>query len=102
MSMSKASEMMSRRRLLARIGLAAGAVYAAPTLAGLDAAHASGNSGGNSGGSSGGNSRGSAPSGRGGNRGSVSRNSAPSRARGSSRPNGRRGQAPQWMRSLFR
>ncbi|MFN7225568.1 MAG: hypothetical protein ACK4MS_16285 [Paracoccaceae bacterium] len=35
-------KLISRRALLARIGLAAGAAYVAPTLAGLNAARASG------------------------------------------------------------
>lgn len=40
--MSKHEEKLSRRKLLARIGLAAGAVYVAPAMIGLGAASASG------------------------------------------------------------
>lgn len=72
------STMISRRNLLMKLGLAAGAAYVAPTLAGLDIARASTGSGG--GGNSGGG-RSSGPSrpsssGRG-------RSSGPSRPRSS-------------------
>ena len=100
----KASDVLTRRRLLARVGLAAGAAYVAPVMMGLNAAHASGASGGNSGGNSGasrgGNSapsrsRASAPS-----RGT----SAPSRGRasGPSRARGRAGSdVPAWLRRMM-
>lgn len=69
---------LSRRRLLARIGLTAGAVYVAPVMMHLNAAHASGGgSGGGSGASGGfGGGRGSGPSGAG--RGFDGRGSGPS------------------------
>jgi uncharacterized membrane protein len=75
MTMTNATDtrMLSRRKALARIGLAAGAVYVAPVMMGANAARASGNSGGNSGnsGNSGpsGNSGNSGPSGNSGNSG---------------------------------
>ena len=57
---------ISRRKMLSRLGLAAGAVYLAPSLTTLSKARASsgssGGSGGGSGGSSGGNSGASAGS----------------------------------------
>lgn len=99
---------MTRRRLLARVGLVAGAAYVAPTMIGLNAAHASGNSGGSSG-ASGGNS-GASRSGvsrasRGGSSGpSRGRNSGASRGR-TSRPsrNGRGNgdDLPRWLRRLL-
>lgn len=48
------STMISRRNLLMKLGLAAGAAYVAPTLAGLDIARASTGSGGGSNDNSGG------------------------------------------------
>ncbi|MFE3839599.1 hypothetical protein [Pseudogemmobacter sonorensis] len=107
---NSASDMISRRRMLVRLGLAAGAAYAVPTLAGFDAARASGNSGGNSGGNSrGGNSgpsrssgpsRNSAPSrnSRPGRNSRPSRNSRPARA-GRGQGNGT---TPEWLRRMFR
>lgn len=84
---------LSRRAMLRRIGLAAGAIYVAPAMVGLNAAHASGNSGGRN---SGGRSSGGRASGRSG----ISR---PSRA---SRGGGRRGaraegQTPAWVRQML-
>lgn len=75
---------ISRRAMLLRMGLLAGAVYAAPSVTTLGAARASGASGGGSGASGGGSApsgrgRGSAPSGRGRSRGRGSRVSGPSR-----------------------
>ena len=73
------STMISRRNLLMKLGLAAGAAYVAPTLAGLDIARASTGSGGGGGNSGGGRSSG--PS-----RPSLSdrgRSSGPSRPRSS-------------------
>lgn len=78
---------ISRRAMLLRMGLLAGAVYAAPSVTPLGAARASGASGGGSGVSGGGSApsgrgRGSAPSGRGrsrSGRGRASRASGPSR-----------------------
>ena len=77
---------ISRRAMLLRMGLLAGAVYAAPSVTTLGAARASGASGGGSGASGGGSAPsgrgrgGSAPSGRGrSGRGRVSRASTPSR-----------------------
>ena len=46
--------LISRRRLLTRLGLAAGAAYVAPVMLHLNPARASGASGGSSGGASGG------------------------------------------------
>lgn len=116
---SKTEVNISRRHLLARVGLAAGAAYMAPVMMGLNAARASGASGGNSGasggnsGASGGNS-GASRGGSGPSRGSSgpSRSSSgPSRARGrsgvsrgSSRPGANRGQnaqAPRWLREML-
>lgn len=65
-----ADPLLSRRQMLARLGLAAGAGYAAPTLIGLGESHAQGN-----------NSRPSRPS----------RSSRPSRVR---RPGGSRASRP--------
>jgi hypothetical protein len=77
------TKMLSRRKALARIGLAAGAVYVAPVMLGANAARASGNSG-NSGGNSG-NSGGNSGNSRGNSGGSWG-NSGPSRgSRGNSR-----------------
>lgn len=97
------ANLMTRRRLFARVGLAASAAYVAPTMIGLNAAHASGNSGasGGSSGASGGNSGAS----RGGNSGpSRGRNSGASRGR-NSRPS-RNGQGngddlPLWLRRML-
>ncbi|WP_037295749.1 hypothetical protein [Roseobacter sp. AzwK-3b] len=65
---------ISRRRMLARLGLTTGAIYVAPVMMHLGAAHASGGSGGGAGGSgggAGGSGGGSGPSGGfGGSRGS--------------------------------
>lgn len=95
--MTKAKDTtLNRRALLARVGLLAGAAYVAPTLVGLNAAHASGASrGGNSRGGNSGPSRGrnSGPS-RGHNSGpSRGRNSGPSRGR-----NSRPSQGGDWPR----
>jgi len=89
-------DLLSRRRVLGRLGLAAGAAYLAPAMAGLNAARASGG--------------GSAPSrgrtrSRSRSRGSDA--SAPSRASGASgasRPRLRTGNAaqmPDWARRLM-
>ena len=74
------TKMISRRNMLMKLGLAAGAAYVAPTLVGLDVARASSGSsgGGNSGG---GNSGGSSSSG-------PSRPSSSGRSSGPSRPSG--------------
>jgi hypothetical protein len=71
--------MITRRKLLMRLALGAGAVYVAPSVAGLDVARASGGSGKGSGGSgkgSGGSGKGSGP---GAGRSSGGRSSGPSR-----------------------
>lgn len=96
--------LMTRRRLLARVGLAVGAVYVAPTMIGLDAAHAStnsgatgGNSGASRGGSSGASRSGNSGASRGGNSGaSRGGNSRPSQAEAR---NG--GDLPPWLRRLL-
>jgi hypothetical protein len=100
---SSTASPMTRRRLLARVGMVAGAVYVVPTMIGLNAAHASGNSGasGGSSGASGGNSgaSGSGNSGasQGGNSGaSRGRNSHPSR-----NGQGNREDLPPWLRRLL-
>jgi hypothetical protein len=85
---------LSRRALLRRIGLAAGAIYVAPAMVGLNAAHASGNSGGGNSGASGGRSSG------------ASGNSGVSRASRASRGSGRRGgrgssDTPAWVRQML-
>lgn len=96
-------DLLSRRRVLGRLGLAAGAAYLAPAMAGLNAARASGGGSAPSGG-------GSAPSrgrtrSRSRSRGSDA--SAPSRASGASgasRPRLRTGNAaqmPDWARRLM-
>lgn len=94
---------MTRRRLLARVGLAASAVYVAPTMIGLNAAHASGNSGasGGSSGASGGNSGASRSGNSGASRGG---NSGPSRGRNSRPSRNRRGngdELPLWLRRML-
>lgn len=96
---------LSRRALLRRIGLAAGAIYVAPAMVGLNAAHASGNSGGgNSGGrgSGGGNSGGRSSGGR---SSGASANSAPSRnsraSRGSGRDSRSGANTPDWVRQML-
>ncbi len=93
---------MTRRRLLARVGLAAGAVYAAPAMIGLNAAHASTNSGA-SGGSSGASGGNSGPSG--GNSGaSRGGNSGPSRSGRSGPSRGGRSNGddiPRWLQRLL-
>jgi hypothetical protein len=108
---TKDSVDLSRRRIMIRAGLVAGAAYVAPVLAGLDAARASGSSGGGSGGGSrgggsGGSRGGNSGASRGGNSGPSGRGrSGPSRA---SAPSGRgrrssssNGQMPGWVRQVF-
>lgn len=75
----KNSDLLSRRRLLARIVLGASVAYAAPAVAGFDVARASTGVNGASGGQSSGRTSGGASAGasRGSSRG---RNSMPSRA----------------------
>ncbi|MFA7432129.1 MAG: hypothetical protein WCZ72_00300 [Gemmobacter sp.] len=88
--MSKSEEKLSRRKLLARLGVAAGAAYVAPAMIGFGAASASGVSR---------FSRASRPS----------RGSRPSRPSGPSRPSrryrGRRSDEAwhiqNWMRHLY-
>ena len=46
MQKDRETSLLSRRRLLVRIGLVAGAAYVAPAMVGLNAAHASRGSGG--------------------------------------------------------
>ena len=70
---------LSRRQALMRLGIAAGAIYAAPVLVNLDAAHASRGSGGGSGSGGG---RGSGGRGSGGRGSRGSRGSSGSRASG--------------------
>ena len=86
------STALTRRRALARLGLAAGLAYAAPVMMHLGAAHASGASGRGSGWSR--YSRGSGPSGRGYYRSryyvSGSYGSGPSGGYYGSGPSGRR------------
>ncbi|MFN3822687.1 MAG: hypothetical protein ACK4GW_07930 [Pseudorhodobacter sp.] len=100
---------LSRRRLMIRAGLVAGTAYMAPALAGLNAAHASGNSGGgsrggNSGASKGGRSapsRGSSPAkGRSVPSGRTQRRSVPS-GRAAKRSSGRSNRTPGWVRQVF-
>lgn len=81
---STTSTVLTRRRLLTRVGLAAGAAYMAPAMVGLNAARASGGSGGNSG-------------------ASRSTASAPSRGNsGPSRPRRRNGDdTPRWLRRML-
>jgi hypothetical protein len=96
-------DILSRRRLLMRVGLAASAAYVAPVMMGLNAAHASGNSGGYSGGNSG-NSGGNSGASRGNSGGASRGNSRPSRGRRSapSRRRGGNGQpVPAWLRRLM-
>jgi hypothetical protein len=74
---------MSRRRMLALLGITGAAAYVAPTLLSLDQARASGGSGGGSGGGGGRGGRGSGGSGGRGSRGSGgSRGSRGSGGRG--------------------
>ena len=64
MSIENDKPALTRRHMLARLGLAATALYAAPVMLQLSHAHASGASGGGSGGSGGsGRGGGSGPSG---------------------------------------
>ena len=81
---STTSTVLTRRRLLTRVGLAAGAAYMAPAMVGLNAARASGGSGGNSG-------------------ASRSTASAPSRGNsGPSRPRRRNGDdTPRWLHRML-
>lgn len=82
---------ISRRRLLARLGLATGAAYVAPVMMHLGAAHASGGSGGGGGGQGGsGGGRGGSGGGFGGSRGSGGFGGS----RGSGGFGGRRGSGP--------
>lgn len=93
------ANLMTRRRLFARVGLAAGAVYVAPTIIGLNAAHASGNSGasGASGGTSGASRSSNSGASRSGTSGvSRGRNSRPSR---SGQGNGNN--LPLWLRRML-
>lgn len=97
------SPLMTRRRLLARVGLAASAAYVAPAMIGLNAAHASGNSGasggnsGSSGGNSGASSGGNSGASRGGNSGaSRGRSSRPSRKR-----QGNGDDLPRWLSRIL-
>ena len=60
---------LSRRQALMRLGIAAGAIYAAPALVNLDSAHASRGSGGGRGSGGNGGSGGGRGSGGGGNGG---------------------------------
>jgi hypothetical protein len=97
---STTSTVLTRRRLLTRVGLAAGAAYMAPAMVGLNAARASGVSGGSSGAS---RSAASAPS-RGNSGPSRGGNSGPSRSgnSGPSRPRRRNvDETPRWLRRLF-
>lgn len=87
------SPLLTRRRLLTRVGLAAGAAYMAPAMVGLNAAHASGVSGGSSGASRSGASAPSRGKASGPSRGG---NSGPSRPR---RQNA--GDTPRWLRRMF-
>lgn len=95
---------LTRRRMLARVGLAAGAAYMAPAMVGLNAAHASGRSGASGGSSGPSNSRSSGPS-RGRSSGpSRGRSSGASRSRasGPSRYRGRTDtETPRWLRRLM-
>lgn len=75
----KADPTLSRRALLFRTGLIAGAAYVAPVMLGLNAAHASGASGGKSGGGSRGGRSGAGRGGR--SAASRGRRSAPSRGK---------------------
>lgn len=89
------SNILTRRRLLARVGLAASAAYMAPAMIGLNAAHASGNSGASGGNSGPSRNRSSGPS--------RSRPSGPSRNRsGASSGRGRKNtDMPLWLRRLL-
>ncbi|MCU0907590.1 MAG: hypothetical protein MUF73_09125 [Rhodobacteraceae bacterium] len=99
--MSTTGKPIARRQLLARIGLAAGAAYVAPSLTTLGMARASGASGG-SGASA--VSRQSSPS-------RQSRQSGPSRQSRASRPSGpgrgdwtgsqQVGEVPVWVRRML-
>lgn len=62
MSTDKKSAKITRRAALTRLGLAAGAAYAAPTMVGFNAARASGASGSSGASSNSGPSSGSGPS----------------------------------------
>jgi len=79
---------MSRRRMLALLGITGAATYVAPTLLSLDQARASGGSSGGSGGGGGGDGRGGRGSGGSGGRGS--RGSGGSRGSRGSGGHGRR------------
>lgn len=101
--MAKTEKPLARREFLARVGLAAGTAYVAPSLTSLGMARASGASGASS------PSPASGPS-------PMSRSSGPSRGSRPSRPGGRSnsnyggsrwngsqqaGEVPRWMRRLF-
>ena len=92
---------LSRRQALMRLGIAAGAIYAAPVLVNLDAAHASRGSGGGSGsgggrgsGGRGSGGRGSGGGGRGSRGSGGGRGSRGSRGGSGSRASGGR----KWRR----
>lgn len=104
----RAPTVLTRRRMLARVGLIAGAAYATPAMIGLNAAHASDASGGNSAPSR----SNSAPSRS--NSGPSRSNSGPSRgnsrpSRGNSGPSRGnrnrtrrdRNETPRWLRRIF-
>lgn len=97
------SNVLTRRRLLARVGLAAGAAYMAPAMVGLNAAHASGNSGGSGGSSGPSRGRSSGPSRSRPSGPSRSRPSGPSRNRARASRGRRRTDrdTPLWLRRLM-
>lgn len=96
---------LTRRKLLGRVGLAAGAAYVAPVMMHLNAAHASGGSrgsGGGRGGAGGGGRSGSGPS-RGSRASRGSRGSRPqSRSRSGNQPVRRQGGNNEFERFLNR
>jgi|GEM_PF-2989752 len=93
--------LISRRRLLTRVGLAAGAAYIAPAMVGLNAARASGVSGGGSDGSGSGSSSGPSQS-SGPSRSSTSGMSSSSGASSPSRSDGTSGgDVPVWLKKIL-
>lgn len=98
--------LLSRRRLLLRMGMVAGVAattYAAPAMVGFDAARASGNSGRNSGGSSGasGNSRGNSGASRGASGNSRGNSGGSRNSRGGSSTGRADADANRLMRLVF-
>ncbi|NJS40689.1 MAG: hypothetical protein HC783_18710 [Rhodobacteraceae bacterium] len=91
---------VSRRQLLARVGLIAGAAYVAPVMAGFNAAQASTGSGASGGGSSNSGPSNSGQSNSGPSNSGPSSSSGPSRGR-RRRDAGGNADLPPWMQRIL-